>query len=187
MTLLILGLLIWTAAHLFKSAAPDARGRLAARMGAGPSKGVFAALILVGLVLIVIGYRGAPVLPVYDPPAWGIHLNNPLMLLAVALLGLGHSKSRARQWLRNPMLTAVVVWAVAHLLVNGDQASILMFGWLGVWAVVAMLLINSREPVWVRPAPGTIAGDVRFVVITLVVFAVIAAVHTWLGYWPFPG
>ena len=37
-----------------------------------------------------------------------------------------------------------------------------------------------------RPAPGTVAGDVRLVVITLVVFAVIATIHTWLGYWPFP-
>ena len=62
----------------------------------------------------------------------------------------------------------------------------MLFGWLGLWAVAEMLLINAREPAWVRPAPGTTAGDVRWVVITLVVFAVIATVHTWLGYWPFP-
>ena len=86
-------------------------------------------------MLIIIGFRRAPVVPVYDPPPWAIHLNNLLMVVAVLLLGLGHSKSRARGWLRHPMLTAVVVWAVAHLLVNGDQASLVMFGWLGLWAV----------------------------------------------------
>ena len=79
-----------------------------------------------------------------------------------------------------------MVWAVAHLLVNGDRASLVLFGWMGLWAVAEMALINAREPAWVRPAPGTVAGDVRLVVITLVVFAVIVAVHTWLGYPPFP-
>ena len=57
------------------------------------------------------------------------------MLVAVALIGAGHSKGRARGWLRHPMLTGVVVWAVAHLLVNGDVASLVLFGWLGLWAV----------------------------------------------------
>ena len=139
-----------------------------------------------GLLLMVIGYRRAPFEPLYDPPSWGIHLNNLAMLVAVGLVGAGHSKGRARSWLRHPMLTGVVVWAIAHLLVNGDIASLLLFGWLGLWALASMALINAREPAWVRPAPGPASGDVRLVVITLVVFAVITTVHTWLGYWPFP-
>jgi uncharacterized membrane protein len=133
-----------------------------------------------------VGYRGAAFVPVYGPPGWGIHVNNLLMLGAVGLLGAGHSKGRARSWLRHPMLTAVVVWAVAHLLVNGDRASLVLFGWMGLWAVAEMALISAREPAWVRPATGTVAGDVRWVVITLVVFGVIVAVHAWLGYPPFP-
>ena len=75
---------------------------------------------------------------------------------------------------------------MAHLLVNGDAASLVMFGWLGLWAVASMLLINAREPVWIRPAPGPASGDVRLVLVSLVVFAGIVTVHTWLGYWPFP-
>ena len=57
---------------------------------------------------------------------------------------------------------------------------------MGLWAVAEMALISARAPAWVRPDPGTTAGTVRWVVITLVVFAVITAVHSWLGYWPFP-
>jgi uncharacterized membrane protein len=186
MTLLILGLVIWTAAHMFKRAAPGARASLAGAVGPGPAKGLVAAAILVGLVLIVVGFRRATIVPVYDPPAWGIHLNNLLMFVAVLLLGAGHSKGRARALMRHPMLTAVVVWAVAHLLVNGDQASLVMFGWLAVWALAGMMLVNAREPVWVRPAPGPVSGDVRLLVIGLVLYAVIAAVHAWVGYWPFP-
>ena len=54
-----------------------------------------------------MGFRRAPFVAVYDPPSWGIHLNNLMMLVAVGLLGAGHSKGRARSWLRHPMLTAV--------------------------------------------------------------------------------
>jgi uncharacterized membrane protein len=174
MTLLVPGLILWTAAHLLKPAAPEARASLAASLGAGPARG------------IVAGYRGAPVVPVYDPPAWGLHLNNLAMLAAVGLMGVGRSKGRLRSWLRHPMLTGVLVWALAHLLVNGDVASLVLFGWLGAWAVVSMLLINRNQPVWVRPEPGTAAGDLRLVLIALVLYALIAAVHTWLGYYPFP-
>jgi uncharacterized membrane protein len=185
-TLLVLGLSLWTVAHLFKRVAPGARGGLAEAVGAGPSRGIMAALILASVVLMVIGYRGAAVVPVYTPPAWAIHVNNLAMLFAVALIGAGRSKGRARAWLRHPMLTGVIVWAIAHLLVNGDAASLLLFGWLGIWAVASILVINDGDPVWVRPEPGPLTGDIRLAVITVVIYGVIAGVHIWLGYFPFP-
>ena len=186
MILLVLGLVLWTAAHLFKRLAPAGRAALSRSAGERPAKWMMTALIAVALVLIVVGYRGAPFAAVYEPPSWGVHINNLLMLVAVGLIGLNHSKSRARG-LRNPLLTAVAVWAVAHLLVNGDLASLVLFGWMGVWAVASILVIDSQDtgPVPASPA-ASLAGDIRFVVITLVVYAVIVAVHTWLGYPPFP-
>lgn len=187
MTVLVIGLVVWTLAHGFKRLMPGTRQGLAGSLGAGPAKGIVALAILVGLVLIVVGFRRAPVLPVYDPPAWGIHVNNLLMLAAVALMGMGRSRGRARSWLRHPMLTGVIVWAVAHLLANGDEASIIMFGWLGLWAVTEIRVINAAEPNWERPPPGPASGDIRLAVITIVVYAAIATVHTWLGYWPFGG
>ena len=190
MTLLVLGLVLWTAAHLFERLAPAGRAALARSLGDGPSKGALAGVILLSLVLIVVGFRGAAVTPVYDPPAWGIHLNNLMMLAAVALMGAGRSKGRARTLLRNPMLTGVAVWAIAHLLVNGDVASLVLFGWMGVWAVASILVIDRQDAARAAApqpaAPASVAGDVRFVVITLVVFAVSVVIHTWLGYPPFP-
>lgn len=186
MILLVLGILLWVAGHLFHRLAPDARARLIDRLGARGYRGAVAGVIGLGLLLMVIGYRWSPFVPVYDPPPWTIHLNNLLMLGAVALFGISHSKGRARTWLRHPMLTGVVVWAVAHLLVNGDAASLVLFGAMGVWALASIPLINAAEGPWHPPAPGPVSADVRLVVITLVVFAVITAIHAWLGYWPFP-
>lgn len=186
MILLSLGLALWIGAHLFKRIAPDARAAMTDRMGEA-SKGVIALALVLSIVLMVIGYRAADFVHVYVPPSWGIHLNNLLMLLAVLLLGLGHSKSRIRGMMRHPMLTSVVVWSVAHLLVNGDLASLVLFAVLAAWALAEMVVINSAEPDYVPAEPGTAAGDVRLAIITVVTFAIISGIHAWLGYWPFPG
>jgi len=181
MTLLLVGIGLWWAGHFFKRVLPGVRQR----MGDG-GKGVAALLITAGLVAMVIGYRGAALETVFVPPAWGRHANNLLMLVAVILLGMGSSKGKLRAWLRHPMLTGVLVWAVAHLLVNGDRRSLVLFGSMGVWAVVEMVVINAKDGPWKRPEPGPIRGDVRLLVISLVAFGAIAAIHGWLGYYPFP-
>lgn len=187
MTLLIAGLLLWTFAHVFKRAFPEARAGIDARLGAGPAKGAFATVLVLAVVLMVIGYRQAAFVPLYAPPPWTVHLNNLLMIAAVALFGAGKSKGRARAWFRHPMLLGVTVWGFAHLLVNGDVASVVLFGGLIAWANANMQIINLREGPWQRPEPGPVSGDLRLLGITLVVYAVIAALHAWLGVWPFPG
>ncbi len=187
MSLLVLGLILWVVGHFFKRYAPGGRAALAGRFGVGPSKGMVAGVLALALILMIVGYRAAPYEALYTPPGWGVHLNNLAMLFAVALFGMGSSKGRARSWLRHPMLTGVVVWGIAHLLVNGDVTSLILFGGLSAWAIAEMLVINAREPAWMRPEPGPVSGDVRLVVISLVLYGVIAGIHAWLGYWPFPG
>jgi len=184
MTLLLIGLLLWWAGHLFKRLVPAQRAALTERMGE-KAKGIFAVVLLVSVVLMVIGYRSADTVFVYVPPSWGVHLNNLLMVFAIALFGLGSSKSRLRSRMRHPMLTGMLVWAVAHLLTNGDVASLFLFGSLGVWAVFTMLIINLGDPPPPRYEGGSVAGDVRLAVISAVLYAIIATIHTWLGYWPF--
>lgn len=186
MNLLITGLVLWIVAHFFKRLAPQMRAAMAAKMGNG-AKGVMALLILVSVVLMVLGYRAAPIEFVYALPSWATHVNNTLMLGSVLLLGMGHSKGRARTWLRHPMLWSVVIWSGAHLLVNGDVASIVLFGGLALWALASMLLINVQDGKWQRPAPGPAAGDVKLLIITAVVFAVISGLHIWIGPSPFGG
>lgn len=184
MSLLIAGVALWWLAHLFKRIAPGPR----AALGEGPGKGVVAVLLLISILLMYFGYAAAEWSEVYVPPTWGPHLNNLLMLVAVFLLGMGHSKGRARSWLRHPMLTSVAVWAAAHLLVRGDLASVILFGGLGLWALVEMPVVSRAKGPWQRPEPGPVSGDIRLVVISLVVYAAIVAIH-WqvFGYYPFPG
>lgn len=182
MTLLIIGLLLWSVAHLFKRLAPNLRARLG-----NTAKGGVAVALFVSIVLMVLGYRSADTATLWALPAWTTHVNNTLMLLAVALLGLGNSKSRLRGTLRHPMLLGVLTWAVAHLLVNGDLASLVLFGGLGLWSLFQMTAINARQPNWDRWTGGSFVGDIRLGVITVVVYGVIIAIHSWIGLSPIPG
>jgi len=178
---LILGLVLWIAAHLFKRVAPEMR----ARMGTA-GKAASAVVILAGLVLMIIGYRQAPFVNIWFPPSWTVHLNNLLMLGAVFVYGMSATKGRLRGAMRHPQLTAVKIWAVAHLLVNGDLAALILFGGLLLWAVAEVVVINRSEA-WVRPEPGPAKKDILLVVITLVLYFFMTWIHAWLGVWPFPG
>ncbi|NNE51026.1 MAG: NnrU family protein [Sulfitobacter sp.] len=184
MTLLIIGLALWCAAHFLKRIAPDARARLGDR-----GKGLVALGVLGGVVLMVIGYRGADFIPLWYPPTWMVHVNNLAMVLAIWVYGSSAAKG-AKAWpayrIRHPQLTAVKIWALAHLLVNGDLASVILFGGLLAWAVVEVILINRAEPDWTPPAPAGRATYIRLAVISLIMLALISAIHIWLGVWPFP-
>ena len=185
--LLLLGVFIWIDAHWVKRLVPNVRASMDVRMGAGPARGLIAGLIIASLIMMVIGYRGSETIPVYTPFSWAGHLNNLLMIFAVICMGMGSSKGRMRTWFRHPMLTGVVVWAIAHLLVNGDVASIILFGGMGFWAFTSRIIINRSEGVWKQPEAGPVSGDIRLLMISAVVFVVIVGIHIWLGYNPFKG
>ena len=181
MYLLIAGVLIWAYSHLMKRFTPGLR----AGMGDNGGKIVVTILSFLAIWLMVKGYRSADVVVLWTPPASMVHVNNLLMLLAVYLLNLGFSRGVMRTKLRHPMLMSVKTWAVAHLLVNGDLASVILFGGILVWAVVDMVMINRMQRDWVPPAPGPVVNDLIYAGVALGVFAGIVFVHNWLGYWPF--
>ncbi|KIN63677.1 NnrU protein [Sulfitobacter noctilucicola] len=184
MLLLILGLILWAGAHYYKRLAPDSRAALGT-----PGKGIIAVVIVLSLVLMIVGYRGAAFIPVWQPPAFMVHINNLLMILAFWIYGSSAAKG-AKAWpaykTRHPQLLAVKTWAIAHLLVNGDLASILLFGGLLAWAVGSVIMINRAEPAWTPPAHAGRPTYIRLAVITLVIVAIVTAIHSWLGVWPFP-
>ncbi|WP_293450049.1 NnrU family protein [Planktotalea sp.] len=181
MILLIAGLLLWTFAHYFKRLMPARRAALGDK-----GRGLVAAAIGVSLLLMIFGYRWADSIPVWSPPSYFTHINNLLMLCAFFLFGMSATTGRLRGKMRHPMLMAVAVWTIAHLLVNGDLASIILFGGMFAWAVGSIALINRAEA-WVRPAPGDAKKDILLVVITLVSFIVVALIHFALGVSPFGG
>ena len=188
MIILALGVALWSAVHFLPSVAPGLRDRLIDAIGPGPYRGLFSADMLIALILIIWGYRSADWVAVYDPPAWGWHANNALMIVSIYLFGVGGAKGWVATKLRHPMLLGAITWGVAHLLANGDEASLLLFGGMILWALGMIFMINRRVSAWAPPKSRGAKGEIALILITLLIYAVIAFTH-WilLGVKPFPG
>lgn len=178
--ILLLGLALWVGAHFFKRLAPERREAMGDK-----GKGVIAMAIFAGIVLMVIGYRGTPFIPVWEPPAFLTHINNLLILIALYLMSPAPKKGKLLNGMRHPMLTGFALWAFGHLLVNGDLTAILTFGVLLGWALTEISIINKAEPEWSPGPSGTLEKDVMFMAASVVLLAVLGYIHSWLGVWPF--
>ena len=181
MVLLILGLILWVGAHFFKRLAP------AKRAGMGEAgKGLVTVLILASVVLMVLGYRGAEVVDLWYPPGWLTHVNNLLMVLALFLYAADGMRAPVIGGMRHPQLTGFKTWATAHLLVNGDLASVVLFGGLLAWAIVTVIVINRAQPVW-EPKPVKAGATPKAIAATIFAVVAVMMVHNWLGVQPWGG
>ena len=187
MGLLIAGVLLWALAHMFKRVTPEMRDALTEKVGEGRAKMAVAGALFLSIALMIIGFINAPFIPVYEPPVWFIYVTDVLMFPVFALLGMGSSGGTCRSWFRHPMLMGSSLWGIAHLLSNGDLASVILFGGIGVWGILQALLINARSGPWERPEPGTRGGDLKLVGITILIYSFFAGVHMLIGPSPFPG
>lgn len=182
MALLIAGVVLWAAAHLFKRFAPGPRAKLGTA-----GKGLVAVALVVSVVLMVIGYRHADGAVFWGRSAPLVGINNLLMLLAFYIYAVGGPKG-ARIWigtkLRHPQLTGFSIWAVAHLLVNGDVPSFILFGGLLIWAQAEIVLINAQDGPWIPPPRAAPVKEVIYIVAAIVVVGTVMAIHNWLGVQP---
>lgn len=178
--LLIAGVVLWWGAHGFKRFAPDMRAGLGDR-----GKGLVALGLLVAIVLMTIGYRNAG-----GPVFWGrspalVGINNLLMILAFYFFAASGMKTAITRRIRHPQLTGFKTWALAHLLVNGDLKSFVLFGGLLAWAVVAVIMINRAEGPWTPPERESSTGkEIGAVLGAVIVTLAIMLIHNWLGVRP---
>lgn len=181
MTLILLGLLLWTGVHFIPSLAIPLKEKWIARLGSGGYQGSFAVLVLLSVVLIVLGWRSTIPESLYVLPPFTRHLAMLIMLIAFILMGASHAKTRIKQFVRHPQLTGVVVWAFGHLLANGDTRSLLLFGGIGLWALMSIFTINKREGAWVKPEVPSWGVEVRGLAISFVVYTVAMMAHPWFA------
>ena len=149
MTILILGLVVFIGSHAF-TMARGPRAQAIARLGEGPYKGLYSLVSLIGLVLIVWGfgqYRAGGYTQVWNPPVWTRHLAVLLVWPAFVAFVAAYLPWRIKGALKHPMLAGLKIWALAHLLANGDLGSMLLFGALLAWAVAARISTKRRDEV----------------------------------------
>jgi uncharacterized membrane protein len=182
LVVLIIGLVVFLGSHLFITRR-DARASAIARLGTNGYRALFSVVSIVGLALIVWGYaeyRAHEWIAIWTPPAFMRHITELLMLLASIFIVAAFIPSHIKMWLKHPMLTAVKTWALAHLLVNGDLGSILLFGSFLAWGVFARIAAKRRGDNGPGVAPQSWRNDV-----TVVVFGVALFVALGLYFHPY--
>jgi uncharacterized membrane protein len=185
MTLLMLGLVLFLGTHSIRALAPGWRERRVAQLGATAWRGLYSLVALLGFVLIVVGYARARSLSpsLWVPPAWAMHLGIALTVPALVLWAASNvPRNRLKARVGHPLLAGTAVWAFAHLLANGREVDVLLFGAVLAWAVVALVAARRRDrAAGVAYPAGTARGDVATVVVGLGLWALFAfGAHAWL-------
>lgn len=199
--LLAVGLAMFFVVHLI-SGIYELHGPVTAIMGQAGYRTTHALFALGGLVLMGMGYSDAPFVPLYEPPSWGASITLLVMPLAIVLLIGGGLSKDLKRVTRHPMLWGVALFSALHLLSNGDQASVMIFGPFFVYGLLGMWLTDRKKRLsdskaWERNSrptsvfpfvairqgrAGPPAGDkgLKAVLIGLVVYILLAYGHQWL-------
>lgn len=182
MLMMIIGLVIFFTVHLIPTS-PELRKGLVNRYGENAYKIGFSIVSLIGFAVIVLGYHKLQVMPgknpvLWEPPPAMRHATFLLMLASMFLLVAAYIPSKLRDMVKHPMLGAIKFWAFGHLLVNGDMASVILFGSFLIWAIYDRVSLKSRDggrgPLGNKQ--GTLAGDAAVV-------AIGAALYLGMVYW----
>jgi uncharacterized membrane protein len=173
MTLLIIGIIVFLGIHLLPTF-PDLRERLIGRLGENAYKFLFAVLSVAGFVLLVWGFAQAPVVQIWSPPSWTRWVAIVLMLLAFIFLVAAYVPGQIKARLKHPFLVSIKTWALAHLIANGDLASIILFGSFLAYAVYDRIALKGRRPTALiePPVASSRRNDVIAVVLGVALFVV---------------
>ena len=181
MTLLICGILVFTLVHLSLGIAPGIKNSIITSMGEKTWRGIFSVLAIGSILMIILGWRSAPVEYAYVPPHGLRHVTMLLMLIAFVLFGAAKGVTDIQRYVRHPMMTAVLIWAIAHLLSNGETRSLLLFGSFLVWVVLQIFFANRRDGEWVKPEPAPMTRTLKNMIISILMFVVFAALHKYFA------
>ena len=192
LSILIIGLIVFLGAHVFVTRR-EARAGVIARMGEGPYKGLFSLVSAIGLILIVYGfarYRADEWINVWIPPLWTRHLAVVLVWPAAIFLVAAYIPGHIKRVLKHPMLVGVKLWAVAHLIANGDLGSIILFGSVLAWAVFDRITLKRRtdpgapripQGGWPSDVIAVIIGSLLYLVLGLLIHPIVIGVPVFSG------
>jgi uncharacterized membrane protein len=165
---LILGLTFFLGVHSVRIVADNWRAQTRSRIGELRWKGLYSAASLLGLGLLVWGFglaRQQPVL-LWSPPLAMRHLAALLTLVSFLLLAAAYVPGNSiKARLHHPMVLAVKLWALAHLLANGNLAHVVLFGSFLVWAILNFSAARRRDRAADTQYPAGSAGATAITVV----------------------
>jgi uncharacterized membrane protein len=157
MTWLIFGLILFLGAHSIRMVANDWRTQTIATWGDKPFKGVYTLISLLGFYAMVTGYAEARLhtVALWTPPIATRHVSVLLMLFASVLMAAAYvPRNHLKMRMKHPMVLSVKVWALAHLLANGNLADVVLFGSFLMWSVFNFKAASARDRATAQETPS---------------------------------
>jgi len=121
------------------------RKRFTDRIGEKPYRALFRIVILGIIVLGVWGWSDFPNIYFYEPALIMKQIHLSIMFPVVYLWVLAEVPNNLKRYIKHPMLTGVTLWAVGHLLANGDLRSMILFVSFLVFSILAVIAANKRN------------------------------------------
>ena len=158
----------------FVLASPSVRPALAQRLGENGFRGVFSLVAIAGLAWLLLAFADAPTVALW-PATAAAHLVPLIVMPFAAILLVAGASTRsptAIGWeappagdpapgilkvTRHPILWAIGLWALAHIVANGTAAGLIFFGALAVLAFAGMAAIDHKKSWSLGAAWGPIA------------------------------
>jgi uncharacterized membrane protein len=176
---LVLGLILFLGPHVFVTLRPQ-RGLAVKQLGEWPYKGLFAVVSLAGLFVAGKGfgmYRDAGEIVLWSPPYVMGYVTQLLMWPACICVAAAYLPGDIKRILKHPMLVGVKLWAVAHLLANGDLGGIILFGSVLAWAVYDRISLKHRTDAGGPPIPlGGRKNDIAAVIVGTILYIALGLV-----------
>jgi len=148
MGLLILGLFVFLGVHSLRIISESRRTHYLALFGEKKFKGIYAGLSLIGFLILIAGFGQAKLSPewVWMPPEVARHAMFLLMWVSFILWTASYINGNViKDRMGHPMVVGVKVWALAHLLANGQAHQIVLFTAFLVWAVLSFRSAKKRD------------------------------------------
>ena len=179
LAVLIIGLVVFIGSHVFVTQR-NARAALIARIGAVPYRVLFGFVAIVGLVLIVWGfahYRVEGYIQVWTPPTWTRHVTVALVWPAIIFATAAYIPGDIKRTLKHPLLVGIKLWALAHLVSNGDLGGIILFAAILAWAVYDRITLKRRTDAGAPPIPvGGRRNDIIAIVVGTILYLALGLV-----------
>jgi uncharacterized membrane protein len=158
---LALATIVFVGAHIALSSHPI-RDRVIDRVGARPFLALYSVAVALPFAWMIAAYIAAPYIELWFAPTAVKHLTLSVMIPAAIMIvaslspnnpavagaptpNLSDGPKGIFRITRHPFMWGVALWAITHLMANGDSASVILFGGLAGLAVGGTMHTDSRK------------------------------------------
>ena len=161
-TIYIIAIIVFFMTHSIP-VRPANKALIVARLGARGFTLGYSVLSIAALTLVIIAANRAPFVELWPWDHWQNYMTLIAMagVVLIASLAIGRPNPlsfgggnndqfdpRAAGiigWVRHPLLAALLLWSLGHLISNGNLAHLILFGLFASFSVLGMRIIDKRN------------------------------------------